>query len=187
MKISLVAQSTLLLDETKNVAEDARFRKATSNMILATLACEHVLQNLPSKDVSLVLGTHFGEVESTLDFLNNYHLTQVPSPILFQNSLHNSTLGFVTLHLGLHGPAMTVSADHETVSSAFKTAENLLQLTPCVMVCLVDCIPESLVSHYLANFPFMNKHINRAACFALTKPETAKAAHLLELDFASVF
>ncbi|MBK7962175.1 MAG: beta-ketoacyl synthase chain length factor [Bdellovibrionales bacterium] len=97
---------------------------------MTTLCCEHLLKALPAQtskqDVSMVLATHFGEVGSTLDFLR----TSPSSPTLFQNSLHNSTLGFASVTLGLTSPGMTISCDSETYSSSLLMAETLLNMTP---------------------------------------------------------
>jgi hypothetical protein len=145
------------------------FRRATLNMALATLSCEKCLEalppGLPRDQVSFVVATHFGEVRTTLEFLSTFHETQTPRPILFQNSLHNATLGFASIHLGLTGPAMTVSCDRETASAARALGESLLALTPYMLLCFVDCIPGPLTEYYLNAFPFLETHLNKASCF----------------------
>ena len=140
------------------------FRRATKNMTLATLACQEILKTLPESvcknEISVVLGTHFGEVPSTLDFLTGV----TASPTLFQNSLHNSTLGFVTVTLGFTGPAVTVSCDRETLPAVQAVAESLLLLTPYTLVCLVDYVPAALKGLYLKNQPFAENHVDKATC-----------------------
>lgn len=146
---------------------DPAFRKATLNMALATLASDEVLKKIPDvprDQISFVLATHFGEVATTMDFLETYRDSQLARPLLFQNSLHNSSLGFACIHLGLTGPAITVSADRETHAAALSTAENLLGLTPYVLVCYVDCLPAPLAPYYLASFPFLKEHLDQASC-----------------------
>ncbi|MGE3759614.1 MAG: beta-ketoacyl synthase chain length factor, partial [Pseudobdellovibrionaceae bacterium] len=121
------------------------------------------------------------------DFLSGFHETQTPSPILFQNSLHNSTLGFTTIHLGLTGPALTVSADKATISSALETAQSLLEVTPYALVCFVDYIPTELEPYYLARYPFMEKNWNRAFCCALARPELIESNKMTVHKFEEVF
>lgn len=148
------------------------FRKASLNMIMASVVCEKAIQQIadvPKADVGFILGTHFGELDSTLEFLRTYHETQVPRPILFQNSLHNSTLGFITIQLGLTGPSLTVTTDCETVSSAMLMAETLLEKSRYVLVCLIDCIPEKLTPYYLKRYPFFEKHLNKASCMLFSR------------------
>ena len=150
----------------------AAFRKASLNMALSSLVCEKAIQsisNVPRENVAFILATHFGEIESSLEFLKTYYETQMPRPILFQNSLHNSTLGFVTIHLGLTGVAMTVSSDQETEKSAYLLAESLLETHSHVMICFVDCIPEALVPYYGKSFPSIEKYFNQASCFVYSR------------------
>jgi 3-oxoacyl-(acyl-carrier-protein) synthase len=146
---------------------DPSFRRATKNMTLATMACKKILQSLPldtpRESISVVVGTHFGEMSSTIDFLGG----EVASPTLFQNSLHNSILGFVTVSLGLTGPALTVSCDHLTEQASKDLAETLLQITPFSLVCIVDSVPEDLRKLCLENYPFAEKFVDQATCLLL--------------------
>lgn len=164
----LVAESLVLPNEIDVNQLDAKYRKATMNMILSSKACENVLQSVPGvpkNDISVIFATHFGEVESSLDFLSSYSQTKTPSPILFQNSLHNSSLGFSSLVLKLTGPGLTISTDSLTEISAHKTADALLSWTPYVLVCFIDYIPNELISRYLINHPYLEKFHNRAHAF----------------------
>lgn len=167
--MKLLAEDTLRSADVDMDSLDPSYRRATMNMALTTLTAQNVLKNLPEgvskSDISFVVATHFGEVNSTLEFLNTYHETQTPRPILFQNSLHNSTLGFASIQLGLTGPCMTVSCDRETVKSAHEMGQNLLTLTPYVLISIVDCVPDALTEHYLEKFPFLGEHLNEATSF----------------------
>jgi hypothetical protein len=162
----LLAENTLSVSDVQVDSLAPTYRRASLNMSLATLCCEKTLRELPpdiDKDqLSFVVATHFGEVSTTLEFLNTYRETQTPRPILFQNSLHNSTLGFASIQLGITGPAMTVSCDVDTERAALDISETLLELTPYVLLCFVDCIPQALRDHYVNTFPFLEKHLNRA-------------------------
>jgi len=91
------------------------FRKATLNMKLSTLALQQALEPLASlkNDLSdkmtLFLGTGHGEFNATLDFLKGWAQQKFARPFLFQNSLHNSTTGFLCLNQGYQAPSCTVS------------------------------------------------------------------------------
>jgi 3-oxoacyl-(acyl-carrier-protein) synthase len=167
--MKLLAEKTLHTTDVNLDSLDPSYRRATMNMALTTLTAEDVLKKLPEgtsrADVSFVVATHFGEVHSTLEFLNTYHETQTPRPILFQNSLHNSTLGFASIQLGMTGPCMTVSCDRETVNSAHEMGKSLLTLTPYVLISIVDCVPDALTGHYLEQFPFLGEHLNEATSY----------------------
>lgn len=152
---------------------DATYRRASLNMVMACLACEEAIQKLPhdldKDDLAVIFATHFGEVESSLSFLKTFEESKMPRPILFQNSLHNSALGFTSIHLGLKGPAMTISVDEETEGSAYLLAETLLENHARVLICFVDHIPLPLMNAYLKRFPFVEKFLNQATCLIVGK------------------
>lgn len=180
-KYELIAQNHLHLSEIDQASLEPAFRRATPNMLLSTFVCQELLRKVaqvPTDQVSLLLGSLFGEVGASLDFLKTYHDTKVPRPILFQNSLHNSTVGFTTIQLGLTGPALTISTDHLTSQSAFDLVENMLDDTPFLILCFVDSIPESLYPQYLRHTPILEKYQNRAHGFLLCTAE-AKAQYQL--------
>jgi hypothetical protein len=173
--MKLLSTQEIILPEIdlslRGTSPDPRFRRATANMTMTTLCCEHLLKALPAQtskqDVSMVLATHFGEVGSTLDFLR----TSPSSPTLFQNSLHNSTLGFASVTLGLTGPGMTISCDSETYSSSLLMAETLLNMTPFVLVVFVDSVPKPLENLYIEVHPYVEKFLNKATGFLFSKTE----------------
>lgn len=179
---SLIGQAHVTADKIDLTSLDPAFRRATPNMTLASIACGDILKTIPhvpKEDISFILGTHFGEIGSSLEFLKTYNETQVPRPILFQNSLHNSTLGFTTIHLGLTGPAMTVSTADQTAQSMFDLAENMLSQTPLAILCLVDSVPDDIYPHYVSHMPELGRYQNQAYCFLICRPG-AEAQHGLK-------
>lgn len=186
----LISKNEIIASEVSAVNESAQFRKATMNMKLAFSACEKALAplpDLPKENISFIVATHFGEVQSTLDFLSTYSETQVPSPILFQNSLHNSTLGFVAIQLGFVGPAMTISLAGQTQDSLQLLVQSMVDLGKAVIICFVDYIPLELQPHYLANFPFLKNTLNRAIAYAFVNSELKEAHNLDPLNFEKFF
>ncbi len=151
---------------------DPAFRKATSNMIAAHAVCQKTLAGLTEaqkKSLSFIVATHFGEVSSSLEFLTTLKESKMAKPILFQNSLHNSTLGFVSIQLGLTGPCFTLSADEKTDEAVANTAEALLPLTENVMICYVDMIPAFLKENYAQSFPSLSLHLGWARSVVICK------------------
>ncbi len=180
-----VLKSEIHLDELPS-----SFRKATLNMALAYTVCNKALKSLPglnTENVSFVIATHFGEVQSTLDFLSIYSETGVPSPILFQNSLHNSTLGFVAIQLALTGPAMTISLAVQTESSMKLLVDSLVDLSGAVIICFVDCLPDQLQQHYLEIFPFLQNTLNKAIAYAFINAELKDRLKLNPIPFEKFF
>lgn len=136
------------------------YRKATRNM----LAADHVCQNVLSAEspeiknqLGFILGTRFGEITSTLDFLRAYGEKKPLSPIHFQNSLHNSTLGFICINQKITGPALTISAAAKTEQALMDTAEAISLFVPYILICQVDYIPESLKNSYYLAYPDLKK------------------------------
>lgn len=151
---------------------EPQFRKATANMIAAYEVCKKSYDTLSEEDkksLSFVVATYFGEVSSSLEFLTTLKETNLAKPILFQNSLHNSTLGFVSIQLGITGPALTISADEKTDQAVVNTAKGLLSLTDHVLVCYVDIIPDFIKKYYHISFPQLDKNLGFAKSFILSK------------------
>jgi 3-oxoacyl-(acyl-carrier-protein) synthase len=128
------------------VATSAEFRKATRNMLLAHAAMSEALTPLQpwlekhgTHDFGMVLGSSHGELEVTMRFLVTLAETKVARPLLFQNSLHNSTTGFLAQtwpQTSLTGPAFTVSNSYFTGEDALDTGALLINEGQC-RFCLV--------------------------------------------------
>ncbi len=124
------------------------FRKATKHMCLAYESLQAALMNLnlqhvPPQRLGYVLESSHGELPVTLEFLNTLATSGVARPTLFQNSLHNSTLGFLTLALKISGPTVTVSQLSCNEDAAMQTAITLLDGKMCD-VCIVTNVESAL-------------------------------------------
>jgi hypothetical protein len=180
----LIAQAHITTQDVDLSSLDPAFRRATPNMCLATMACQKVLETIPQvpkEQISVILGTHFGEINSSLEFLKTYNETRVARPILFQNSLHNSTLGFTTIQLGLTGPAMTISTCSSTAQSGFDLARHMLMMTPFVLLSFVDSVPENIFINYRHHMPELDLFQNQAYAFLFSTQEAALELGLPEL------
>lgn len=105
------------------------FRKATRNMAMAYASLEKIVAELPAeilRETGLVFGSSHGELETTKEFLKTLAEQKVARPILFQNSLHNSTVGFLAMKLGITATTVTLSNGMHTAEDAFETARTLL-------------------------------------------------------------
>ncbi len=172
MKSYLSSFSEVHENDLKDLSADPKFRKATLNMMAAHQACAKTLAGLSEeekKSLAVVVSTNFGEVSASLDFLTSLVETGIAKPILFQNSLHNSTLGFVSIAFGLQGPALTVSADRFSDSAVMNTVSGLLQVSDKVLVCFVDVIPDFLKKYYNLAFPYHQTHFEWARSFIVSK------------------
>jgi hypothetical protein len=105
------------------------FRKATRNMAMAFSSLEKLVAGIPADvlvDTGLVFGSSHGELETTKEFLKTLAEQKIARPILFQNSLHNSTVGFLAMKLGITAPTVTLSNGMHTAEDVFEAARVLL-------------------------------------------------------------
>ncbi len=186
---SLIAIETVEGDEIDLNKLEPSFRKATLSMAMTAICCGKILESIPSvpkTDIAMVMGSHFGEMESSFGFLKYFRESGIQRPILFQNSLHNSTLGFATIQTALVGPAMTISNDRDTARTCVECAHDLLLISPFVMVCLCDVIRGPLTEHYLTTFDFFHKFNNRAVAFLFGRSDVIAKFDLKTLATSSL-
>jgi 3-oxoacyl-(acyl-carrier-protein) synthase len=118
---------------------DSSFRKATRNMMMGYAAIEPLLAKVPQlAKAAFVLGSSYGELEVTKEFLNTLDTQGLARPVLFQSSLHNATLGFLSLKLGIRGPSITVSHRYLTGENCLEAAS--LMIESGVELCLTAAV-----------------------------------------------
>ncbi len=165
MKLAVLSTALLSEVDLSTGANRPEFRKATRKMKnclgIAELCLNRLPQNLRNtltsngyENMCTILGTSLGEIEVTRDFLVTLDQTGMARPILFQNSLHNSVNGFITLTLGLRGPSITVSNRYMTSENALKAAELLLGYqNPFALVICSEIVVEDFLPGYTKNYP----------------------------------
>lgn len=115
-------------------SKSPEFRKASHAMTLASTALRGIFEDVPTAaypeiahHLGLVVGSSHGELEVTAQFLEHIGNQNIARPLLFQNSLHNSTLGFLTVKYDIRGAAMTVSHGVFSGEDALDCATTLLR------------------------------------------------------------
>src|SRR4030095_9981107 len=107
---------------------DPKFRKATRNMMMSFLAIQRAIEPYENRlkpfsgQLGLFLGTGHGELEATHHFITRLKKSGHGSPTFFQNSLHNSTAGFLTQKLGIEGMSITTSNSYFSGENAVDLA-----------------------------------------------------------------
>jgi hypothetical protein len=134
----VVLLSCALADETSIAAlhSSGAFRKASKKMMLSYSALSSALEKLvlpgsALRNSGLTLNTGFGEIEATGGFLKAVSESGVARPFLFQNSLHNSTTGFLAIQFGIQGPVFTVNHRTHGGHQALEIASTLLEEGLC--------------------------------------------------------
>lgn len=107
---------------------DPRYRKATRNMVFATVVWEELLAKslVDSSQRALILGSSLGELGQTLDYLKSLAVQGVSRPLLFQNSLHSATAGYLSVFHAITGPCITISQGSWTTEACLISASMLL-------------------------------------------------------------
>lgn len=169
MSFSVVAQEHLGHDQIDFNGLDPRFRRATPNMIASTMVCEKILNNKKPKNLSIIYATHFGEIAASADYLLSLEKENLAKPILFQNSLHNSTLGFLCIALGQKGPALTISADQHMNQAIADAADGLACISDSILICLSDSVPPNFEKSYSEIFSHIRHNFNKSSAFLFEK------------------
>lgn len=127
----LIASAVASAAQADQLQDLPDFRRATLNMRLAFAAANPLLQKIPAgiprHRIALVLGTSLGELQSTYDFLAGLALENVARPLAFQNSLHHSTLGFLSRVMNVTGPGITTSREYFSGEDALDIGCRLLE------------------------------------------------------------
>jgi len=137
------------------------FRNTSRNMVLAHTVLgkifsshEQLLGFLKQSTTGVFVGTSRGELKCSSDFLRSVAVDGIARPILFQNSLHNSILGFITKTYGLTGPSFTLSNRYFSGEDALCLACDLLdaQLIRYALVVGVDTIPLGIEAIFCSTY-----------------------------------
>lgn len=109
--------------------EDVRLKRLPRLELMALAAARQALpQSAEAQDLAVVLGTGYGGLTATRDFLEGLATRggEFGSPMAFQQSVHHSPGGQISILLGAQGPALTTSARELSGESALQVALTLL-------------------------------------------------------------
>lgn len=136
----IVSVGSFLAAELERMTPRPEWRKATRNMIMGTLSIDRALADLQidRADCALVLGSMSGELETSSEFLTSWSRQKLARPILFQNSLHNATTGFASIHFGFTGPTLSVSSFENTPRESLALGMAMLESCRFSVVTLVE-------------------------------------------------
>lgn len=146
----VVASALSSEEDLKPYLMQAAFRKASRKMTLTFDAVKKLIALNPEvftperlAQTGLVLNSGFGEIEATGGFLKGLAESGVARPIFFQNSLHNSTTGFLAIQFGIRGPVFTVNHRTEGGHEALEIASTLINEGLCefCLAVAVETVP----------------------------------------------
>ncbi len=151
--------------ESERLADDPRFRRASPLMLWAAAAIENLLKNTEKTwgdaRTAYILASSYGELTLTTEFLRSLSLDGVARPMLFQSSLYNATIGFLSIHYQWRGPTFTLSNRLASSESALEMASTLMRsgLADDCLVIAMDEAVEYFQGAYLKIYdrPFVFK------------------------------
>lgn len=146
MKLGVLGAGVMRPQDLQADSVPPAWRKATRNMIMAVKSMERALFQAPMLmerrrgSLGLIVGTNSGEIETSADFITTLARSNMARPLLFQNSLHNATAGFASIHFGLTGAVFTLSDRERTPGEAVELARLMIMEGQCqaMMVTLVE-------------------------------------------------
>jgi len=162
--------------------DEPRARRLPRLDIMALAAAQQALPpGTDTKQLSIVFGTGYGGLAATASFLESIATRggEFGSAIAFQESVHHSPAGQLSILLNAHGPALTTSARELSGESALRVAMTLLETGRSERVLVVaadECTP-ALEAGYRA-FDAVATHSGSASTTQLQPGEGAAAVLL---------
>ncbi len=143
-------------------------RRRTS--LLTRMAAEVAAQaiagaNLDPAVVTVLYGSVYGEIRTTLDLLGALMTADAPlSPTKFHNSVHNTAGGYVSIATHNHGGNAAITAGRSTLAMGLLECAALMVASeePTVLVLAEEPLPEPLAAGRVYG--------PMAAAFALARP-----------------
>lgn len=156
---------------------DARARRLPRLDRMALLAAKQALGASPKDGLGLVVGTGWGGLQATVDFLEGLAVrgASFGSPTAFHESVHHAPAGQISIQLGITGPSLTASARELSGEASLQAAVDLIdsgRARRVLVVCADEVVP-ALVNAFLA-------------FGSALKPEEGAAALLLGRENAAV-
>jgi len=142
--MKVLGAGIFLAEELAGFQAPPAWRKATRNMVTATASIERALAQAGvnvagDHEIGFVLGSTAGELETSADFIGTWSKSRLARPLLFQNSLHNATTGFASIHFQLTGPSFSMSALEATPEECLGMAKMLIAEKSC-KACIVTLV-----------------------------------------------
>lgn len=173
--LKLVAYSKKNSEDIALEKDDQKNRKKSQNMILALQAVEDIfkqmkdVQGFSDSLIDFIFCSGEGELEQTFEFYK-YLAQGLSRPILFQNSLHNSTLGSLSLEIANISSGITLSNGDISFESAIDVALSFQSENP-ILILGVDFYNEEMKN--LRSESFNNQiEFTSGACAGLFFPKS---------------
>jgi hypothetical protein len=172
--IKLIDFEKIHISDIYDQISSPKNRRSTANMIMAqhlvTTVLENLNEELKGNKIDIIFCTAEGELDQTYKFYDGLSNQGIARPIFFQNSLHNSTLGSVSIkHKNLSLGVTIASGD-----VSFENAVTLQLVSPSknpFIIVSVDSYPEHVLEIKLSRYNNV-KSLSSEANIGLFLPES---------------
>jgi beta-ketoacyl synthase-like protein len=135
--------------DAPNAAAQAKMRRRSSllvNMVTDVAAQASEQAGIPLSRLRVVVGSAFGELTTLVEMLEEREGDGLLSPLRFQNSVHNSAAGQLSIAHKNKSPATSLAAGNDTVAMVLLEAMTLLALGGDEVIAIVadEPLPESI-------------------------------------------
>lgn len=133
--------------DTPNAQSKQRRRSSLLvNMVADVAAQASADAGVPLSRLRVVVGSAFGELTTLVEMLEERERDGLLSPLRFQNSVHNSAAGQLSIANKNKAPAMSLAAGNDTVAMVLLEAMTLLALGGDEVLAIVadEPLPQSI-------------------------------------------
>jgi len=133
--------------DTPNAQSKQRRRSSLLvNMVADVAAQASAEAGVPLSRLRVVVGSAFGELTTLVEMLEERERDGLLSPLRFQNSVHNSAAGQLSIASKNKTPAMSLAAGNDTVAMVLLEALTLLALGGDEVLAIVadEPLPQSI-------------------------------------------
>jgi hypothetical protein len=133
--------------DTPNAQSKQRRRSSLLVNMVADVAAQASAQaGVPLSRLRIVVGSAFGELTTLVEMLEERERDGLLSPLRFQNSVHNSAAGQLSIAHKNKAPAMSLAAGNDTVAIALLESLTLLALGGDDVLAIVadESLPQSI-------------------------------------------
>jgi hypothetical protein len=116
------------------------------NMVADVAAQASTAAGVPLSRLRIVVGSAFGELTTLVEMLEERERDGLLSPLRFQNSVHNSAAGQLSIGHKNKAPAMSLAAGNDTVAITLLESMTLLALGADEVLAIVadESLPQSI-------------------------------------------
>lgn len=180
--LKLIAFSKKRASDLQSQLDDESNRKKSSNMLFTIATANDILEQAKAYPFlnnilfDVIFCTGEGEIIQTFEFYKNLANGERARPLVFQNSLHNSTLGALSLAISPIASGMTVSNGDISFEMAIDLALTSTSSNP-ILIIGTDIYNEKSLEIRKKNLYHEQVQLISGSCAGLFLPQSSPFYH----------